>query len=97
MKVNLQNCASIELRVLIHFRMRLNFGEQAIVREKGRSSNRLMKLLSILAVSPATFRGALKLLRAILGKPSDELRWSIQFKELSPIVSAGLISGNLKL
>jgi hypothetical protein len=34
----------------------------------------------------------LELLRLLLKRPSDELRWSIQFKDLAPVISLGLTS-----
>jgi len=39
-------------------------------------------------------REGLQILAALLKKPSDELRWTIQAKELRPIISTGIQSGD---
>jgi hypothetical protein len=51
---------------------------------------------SIIAFSEQSDRldQALQILLAVLIKPSDELRWSIQAKQLSPVLSKGLASPN---
>ena len=39
----------------------------------------------------------LDLFKALLKKPSDELRWSIQFKDVAPTISLGLASDKPKI
>lgn len=46
---------------------------------------------------PDRLEAMLQLLRLLLQKPSDELRWSIQFKDLAPVISLGLASDNLDI
>ncbi len=41
---------------------------------------------------PDRLESMLELFKALLKKPSDELRWSIQFKDVAPIISLGLAS-----
>jgi len=65
--------------------------------KKAHNSYRLLKNIAGFGAQPDRLEAALQLLRAILAKPSDELRWSIQFKELAPVISLGLASGNPKI
>jgi hypothetical protein len=43
---------------------------------------------------PIRLEAMLQLFRTLLQKPSDELRWAIQFKDLAPIISLGFSSGS---
>jgi len=52
----------------------------------------LLKAISEYGVMPDRLEPMLELFKALLKKPSDDLRWSIQFKDVAPIISLGLAS-----
>jgi hypothetical protein len=55
---------------------------------------RLLKAIADFSNSSDRLESMLELLTALLKRPSDELRWSIQFKDLAPVVSVGVASEN---
>jgi hypothetical protein len=59
---------------------------------RGRRSYRLLKAIAEYSVVPDRLEPMLDLFKALLKKPSDELRWSIQSKDLAPVISLGLAS-----
>ncbi len=60
--------------------------------KKAPQAYRLLKAITEFSVLPGRLEPMLELFRTLLKRPSDELRWSIQFKELAPIISLGLAS-----
>ena len=54
----------------------------------------LLKVISEFGVQPSRLEASLQLLRMLLSKPGEEFRWSIQFKDLAPVLSLGLKSEN---
>lgn len=55
----------------------------------------LIKAITDFGVRPDRLSSALELLNMTLKKPSDNLRWSIQFKEIAPIIVAGLARNDI--
>ncbi len=55
---------------------------------------RLLKAITDFGILPDRLDAMLQLLGMLLKKPSDELRWSVQFKALAPVISPGLASEN---
>jgi hypothetical protein len=50
----------------------------------------LLETISTYSNRPDRLRAALRILHALLSIPSDELKWSIRAKEISPLISKGL-------
>jgi hypothetical protein len=59
-------------------------------------SHYLLESIVQLGKQPDRLMGVLEILSALIGKPSDELRWSVQPKELAPVISSGLGSKDAK-
>lgn len=77
------------------FEWRFTHAKHAIQHQKRtRHPYRLLKSIARLGVQPDRVDASLQLLGLILDRPSDELRWSIRFKELGPVISLGLSSAN---
>jgi hypothetical protein len=77
------------------FEWRFTHAKQAIEKlKKAPHSHRLLKTISALGEKDDHLGSALQLLRGVLAKPSDELRWSIHFGELGPVIVRGLASGD---
>jgi len=77
------------------FEWRFSYAKLALERlKKAPQSYRLLKAVTEFSALPNRIESMLELFRALLKKPSDELRWSIQFKELAPVISLGLASDN---
>lgn len=75
------------------FDWRFNHAKSALERlKKAPRAYRLLKAITEFSVLPGRLKAMLELLRALLKRQSDELKWSIQFKELAPVVSLGLAS-----
>jgi len=75
------------------FEWRFNHAKSAIKRlKKAPQAYRLIKAITEYSVIPNRLESMLDLFKALLKKPSDELRWSIQFKDLAPVISLGLAS-----
>jgi hypothetical protein len=55
-------------------------------------SHYLLESIIELGKRPERLNSALQILSALLAKPSDELRWSIEPKKMAPILSLGLAS-----
>jgi hypothetical protein len=55
-------------------------------------AHHLIKAITEFGVLPNRLGAALELLNMTLKKPSDDLRWSIQFKEIAPVIVPGLAS-----
>jgi hypothetical protein len=53
-----------------------------------------LKAITEFGVLQMRLEAMLQLFRALLQKPSDELRWAIQFKDLAPVISLGFASDN---
>jgi hypothetical protein len=76
------------------FEWRFNYAKSALKRlRKSPQAYRLLKAIAEYSVVPDRLESMLELFKALLKKPSDELRWSIQFKDLAPVISLGLASG----
>jgi hypothetical protein len=58
------------------------------------SSYYLLESITELGKQPERLGSALQILSALLAKPSDELRWSIQPQNLTPILSLGFASAD---
>jgi hypothetical protein len=52
----------------------------------------LMRTIVRFGQSPELLGAGMKLFHAILAKPGDELRWSVNYNELGPVLSVGLKS-----
>jgi hypothetical protein len=77
------------------FEWRFNHAKSALERlKKAPQAYRLLKAITEFSVLPGRLESMLELLKALLKRPSDELRWSIQFKDLAPVISLGLASEN---
>jgi hypothetical protein len=75
------------------FEWRFNHAKLALKRlKKAPQAYRLMKAITEYSVVPERLESMLDLFKALLKKQSGELRWSIQFKELAPVISLGLAS-----
>ena len=75
------------------FEWRFNHAKSALKRlKKSPQAYRLLKAISEYGVMPDRLEPMLELFKALLKKPSDDLRWSIQFKDVAPIISLGLVS-----
>ena len=73
---------------------RLAHAKSALERlQKAPQAYRLLKSISALGVVPNRLEGSLELLQMLLSKPGDEVRWSIQFQDLGPVLSSGFASG----
>ena len=78
------------------FEWRFTHAKQAIERLKKapRSPYHLLKAISEFGIMPSRLNAMLEIFRALLKRQSDELRWSIQFKDVAPVISLGLANGN---
>jgi len=77
------------------FEWRFNHAKSALERlKKAPQAYRLLKAITEFSILPGRLESMLELLKVLLKKPSDELRWSIQFKNLAPVISSGLASEN---
>jgi hypothetical protein len=65
--------------------------------EKSPESFHLLEAITKYAVQPERQEASLQLLQALLSRPSDQLRWAIQYKELSPAIFLGLTSQNANI
>jgi hypothetical protein len=80
------------------FEWRLSNAKRAIERLKtAPSSYKLLRTLAEMGVQADRLYPALQILVALLRKPSEELRWSIHFKDLSGPMGAGLSSADPKI
>jgi hypothetical protein len=76
------------------FEWRLNHAKSALKRlRKAPQAYQLLKAITEFSVLPDRLESMLELLKALLKRPSDELRWSIQYKDLAPVILLGLASG----
>lgn len=57
-------------------------------------SYHLLRAITEFGILPERNEAMLSLLLILLQKPSDELRWSMQFKDLAPVIEKGLASDN---
>jgi hypothetical protein len=77
------------------FEWRSSLAKQAVGQlRKAPHSHRLLEAISKFGVMPDRLRAMLEIFRELLKRPSDELRWSIQFKDVSPVIALGLASDN---
>jgi hypothetical protein len=75
------------------FDWRFEYGKKALnLLKKAREWYGLLKTISKWGERAERLKSTLDLFHAILTKPSENLRWSIQVKEFSPIISKGLLS-----
>jgi hypothetical protein len=75
------------------FEWRFKHAKSALKRlKKAPQAYRLIKAITEYSLVPDRLESMLDLFKALLKKPSDELRWSIQFKDLAPVISLGLAS-----
>lgn len=75
------------------FEWRFNHAKSALKRlKKAPQAYHLLKAIAEYGVMPDRLESMLDLFKALLKKTSDELRWSIQFKDVAPIISLGLAS-----
>ena len=80
------------------FDWRFEYGKKALnLLEKSREWYGLLKTIAKWAERAERLKSALDLFHAILTKPSENLRWSIQVKEFGPIISKGLSSDDLDI
>ena len=78
------------------FEWRFNHAMSALRRlKKSPQAYHLLKAVSEFGIMPDRLESMLDLFKALLKKTSDELRWSIQFKDVAPIISLGLVSDKL--
>lgn len=77
------------------FEWRLTYAKAAIERLKtGHHWYRILKTISTFSENPNRLDAALQLLRAILTRQNEDLRWSIKFDEFGPVIARGLASEN---
>lgn len=62
--------------------------------KKAPQSYHLLKAMTEFSAMPNRLDSMLHLFKTLLKKPSDELRWSIHFKDIAPIISLGLANDN---
>jgi hypothetical protein len=80
------------------FAWRAEHAMKSIARlKKAPRSYHLIKAITEFGVTPDRLGAMLQLFLSLLKQPSDELRWSIQFKELAPVISFGLASVDLSV
>jgi hypothetical protein len=80
------------------FEWRFNHAKSALKQlKKSPQAYHLLKAISEYGVMPNRLEYMLDLFKALLKKPSDELRWSIQFKDVAPTISLGLASDKPKI
>jgi hypothetical protein len=60
--------------------------------KKSPQAYHLLKAIAEFSILPDRLESVLELLEELLKRPSNELRWSIQFNELAPVISLGLES-----
>jgi len=76
------------------FEWRFMHAKSALKRiKKAPQAYHLLKAITEYSVLPERLESMLDLFRALLKKPSDDLQWSIQFKDLGPVISLGFASG----
>ncbi|MDR3564468.1 MAG: hypothetical protein P4N59_23960 [Negativicutes bacterium] len=72
---------------------RLSNAEEAIrLISKSPQPYGLIRTIVRFGQKPELLAAGIKLFHAILAKPGDELRWSVNYKELGPVLSSGLKS-----
>jgi hypothetical protein len=77
---------------------RLAHAKSALQRlQKAPQAYRLLKTISAFGAVPNRLEGSLELLRTLLSKPGNEVRWSIQFQDLGPVLSSGFASGSSEI
>ena len=75
------------------FEWRFNHAKSALKRlKKAPQAYHILKAIAEYSVVPDRLEPMLDLFKALLKKTSDELRWSIQFKDIAPVISLGLAS-----
>jgi len=75
------------------FEWRFNYATLALQNlEKAPRAYRLLEMIVEFSKQHSRMEPMLKLLRTLLLRPSDPLRWSIQPKKLEPVISLGLAS-----
>jgi hypothetical protein len=75
------------------FGWRLNHVKSALSRlKKAPQAYHILKAITEYSVMAERLEPMLELLKALLKRPSDDLRWSIQFKDLGPVISLGFAS-----
>lgn len=77
------------------FEWRFNHAKAALkLLKKVPQPYHLLKAITDYSAMPDRLEPMLELFKALLKRPSDELRWSIQFKDLEPVISLGFASSN---
>jgi predicted HicB family RNase H-like nuclease len=75
------------------FMWRFNYTKLALEKlEKAPRAYGLLKTIIEFSTKPERLESMLDLLHALLKRPNDELRWSIQPKEITPMIRSGLAS-----
>lgn len=60
--------------------------------KKAPRAHRLLNVIAEFGSTPDRLGPMLELLHALLRRPSDDLRWAIQYKDIEPVISSGLAS-----
>jgi len=60
--------------------------------KKAPRAHRLLNVIAEFGSTPDRLGPMLELLSALLRRPSDDLRWAIQYKDIEPVISSGLAS-----
>lgn len=77
------------------FDWRLKYAKAALEKlKKAPRAYGLLKTIAKFGAVPDRLEATLELFQALLKRPSDELRWTIQPKEIMPMISLGLASEN---
>jgi hypothetical protein len=80
------------------FDWRFEYGKKALnLLKKSREWYGLLKTISKWAESAEHLKSALEIFHVILKKPSETLRWSVQYKEFGPIISKGISSEDMDI
>lgn len=80
------------------FDWRFEYGKKALnLLKKSREWYGLLKTISKWAESAEHLKSALEIFHVILKKPSENLRWSVQYKEFGPIISKGISSEDMDI
>lgn len=75
------------------FQWRFIHAKSAMKRlKKAPQAYHLVKAIAEYSTLPDRLEFMLDLFKEALKKPSDDLRWSIQYKDLAPVISLGLAS-----
>jgi hypothetical protein len=75
------------------FEWRFSHAKLALKRiKKAPQAYHLLKAITEYSALPERLESMLDLLKALLKKPSDDLQWSIQFKDLGPVILLGFAS-----